>query len=256
MSDFQAPVRKPSILDDRKFFLTAPAPGGEGKSNLRIRTGKNNVRLLVYTNVKSDKDNGKIEARLDAVHFKILLEMIQDVAKTNVPGAQKLECLSGFRGKERVDPYLVSTIFVGRNNDGEVYIAVVPRAEGYSKVQFVFGSAEFHNIAGVGGVELTNQRVSELYALGWVKTIGPLVEAELIQNFDPDAELEAQQQRQNNYQNNGNGGGGNYGNKKPWQNRNNNSGSASNKYGGGGNNNYQGGGSNSNAGDFDNDIPF
>lgn len=226
MSDFKAPPREKTAFDNRKLNLTTEVPGdSRKKSSLVVQLVANNPRLVVYTNLPDDQSEsnnyGRINANMDAPTFAVMIEAIERMADAQPGEKISLNCLNHtFYGGKRSDaPKLLSTIYIGKDSDGNVYISVVSKEKERPIIKFIFGENDYHFLGKTDGTKFTKAEASVIYAKGWSRLLMSMMETMLINNY-----------KEPEKKNDGGKGG--------WKGRDNNS-------SGGGNNNS-----------FDNDLPF
>lgn len=214
----------------------------------------NQPRAIVYTNVEGDKQDGKIEAAMDAITFEAILEAIRTYASGELVDGKQIvgfPCIGYLwtgNGKSE-KPMVLSTVFVGLNRDNVVVLSVQSSDKSRPKVSFKLFPSEWHGGVDQNGQALSNQAVSKLYAKGYANLIGGIVNQLLVNEH-----ISWEQIRDRKGKGNGQSGGG--------FNRNN-GGNNRGGYSGGGNNNASRQNNYSNnpepasgGGGFDDDIPF
>lgn len=180
---------------------------------LTVRVKDNQPRLVVYTNVEGDKDNGKIEAALDAPTFYAIAEAIGIMADN--PDAEPLmfECKNYvFVGGKRSDkPLTVCHVVLARDrNTGALSICLKPYDKSRPLIPFAFGPTEWHNVCDRNGAVVPTQEYSRLYAKGWAGLMKMLVASVLVTEHVSAEELRAKREANRAARGGGNGGGGNY----------------------------------------------
>lgn len=244
MSDFnnsntgdqpQGQPRPRTLLDHFGMKLTTkPINGSTRRPSLAIRIVKNMPIISVFTNVEGDKDNGKIEVKLDQATFFAVIGAIRKMAAS--PGEDRIvvekrdfKFMGG--GKRSEEPMLEAKLAIGKDNTGVVYIAVASWDNSRPNVRFPFlpgGHSTFHNLA---GEKLSEAELSVLMAGGYADAMSKVVAQLLVSNYVD----EPPKQRPG-----GQGGGGNY--NRGGQGGNYNRGGGYNNNGGGGGGNYNRGG--------------
>lgn len=158
--------------------------GGKKNPTLGIQVYKNNPRITVRTNVEGDKDYGKINAPMDSPTFFALMALIRQVA--DGPSGKRYSIdnknFTFAMGKRSERPVVISTTFVGKNEEGVVYIAVV--ADGRPKIQFPFLSSSYHVMRTADGSELSKAEASVCYAKGYATMMENLVPHILANEFE------------------------------------------------------------------------
>lgn len=215
MADYNQQAPRPkTILNHRS--LTMFAPNGEGGwASLAIDFKKNDVSMIVRTNIAADANNdyGRIAAQVPPQMFFSVLEMIKEVANATVPCRfayeHKDKKFIG-QGKMTDGPVLLYRIIVGRGDDGVVYISVVQ--EKRPNIKFSFLLDQKSTFKDGEGNEMPKALESKFLALGRVSTIEKLLPAILSANYKH-PEPKQQGGGGGGYNNNrgGQGGGGSYG---------------------------------------------
>ncbi len=249
MSNNQAPKKEAPwlVFDDPKMALFAPIlDGAEKKPTLKVGIFENNPRLRVRTNVANDKNNGYIDAAMDAQRFWAMLELVDYVAEHQGAVTHFIDnfghpWMNGGRSKE---PVIVSRTKIQKNEEGVVSITL---SAGKSRPapEFVLLDNEYHHFKNGDGQSMPRALASRLSALAWTKLIRDVLGPELSKHT-------AKPEWMN--RNQGGGGGG-------YQGNNNGGGGYQQNRGGGGGYQQQGGGQQrpqqqSNTMDFDDDIPM
>ncbi len=215
------PPIAPNPLDVMSTWMYAdPVAGSNKRPNFRVKVFGNVPRLTVKTNVQDDKNNGKIDFNTDLATFAVILHKLREIAEGRDEKSYAFEYVDDFVAGKKLDkPVTLATVKIGKDRDsGKVYIAVL----GYNrpKIQFFFGPSKYHAMKHGDGSEVSEAEVSAAYAVGFVKSIGPLVQQLLVTEFNPDAKNVAKAPVP------GQGGGGGY---------NRNGGGGYNRNNGGGN---------------------
>jgi hypothetical protein len=207
--------REKTILDDPKLKLTADKlPDGDGRPTMSWYAAGNNPRIDVYTNVPSDKDNGKIRAEIDIVIAMEILEVIEEYATSGEVGCKATWENSG-KGWDRAnnrptkDIFVKSKIVVGKDKEGRLYIACLAADPDRPKIRFYFGVNMFRKMF-IGEEKATDAQVSCISARAWVKAVRALMPIVLAgQYVHRTPNNNGGQQGGNNRQ-----GGGGYGNRQ------------------------------------------
>lgn len=207
------PQYVPNAMDDRKLALTAPPlEGSRIPPNLSFTFPAGNPRATVWTGRETGQGKEKIQAKMDMLDFFRLLEMVKLVVKEDGHEVSyRLELKEpaeapmnedGSRGKKG-PPQLQSTIVVGRNQKGRIYISVISPNGDLPKIQFFLGQGYYSNIAKKGGEPIPDNEVANLVATAWVNLYEKLMPAAHFHTYKPREKQEG-----------GNGGGGNGGYKR------------------------------------------
>lgn len=202
---FRPQPRKPIALDNRK--LTMSAPNNKGKfANLRWQLIKNNPRIVVFTNDPEDQNNeyGKITAALDAPTFFMFLRLLESAINATGKFREKIDN-SNFTfpgGKRSESPSVVSSLIVGRDEDGLIWISVsAPRRP---QIKFPFMNPEFHSLYHGDGSPYTPAEISKAYASAYIDMLRLMMANLLVSEWVPPDPPKDQGNR---------GGGGGYGNR-------------------------------------------
>lgn len=241
MSDSPREPFTPTIFNVMSMWLYAdPVMGSTKRPDLRIDVFGNVPRITVRTKVEGDKNNGKIEFKTDLPTFATAMHMLKRIADgTATEDLYNFDYRDDFvAGKKLDQQIIISTLQVGRDKDGRLYIAVLaPMSQNRPRIQFFFGPSKFHDIRTRDGQQLSARAMSEAYAVGFLEPATRLVEHMLVTKFDPDAKNVAKPPQQ---------GGGYNGGQRP------NNGYSNNQRP---NNGYNNRPPQAPAADFDADIP-
>lgn len=235
MSDQQqrAPI-KLNIFDVMSNWIFAePVPGSSRRPNLRVKILGNVPRITVKTNVEGDKNHGKIDFNTDLPTFIAALHKLRQMATgADTSDGYNIDYEDDFLNGKKLDKkIIISSLQIGRHEDGRLYIAVLSGDKSRPRIQFFFGPSKYHNIRRRDGSQLTPADLSNDYAIGWLEPASKLALQLLHDNFDENAKNVPKPMGQQGGQ-----GGGNYGG-----NRGGNYGGGGNYNGGQRNNNYGGG---------------
>lgn len=213
----QAPPRKPSVLQEFQLRLTAaPVQGSNRAPTLAVahNNNKNQLELVVYTNVEGDKDNGKIIVKPSYLDFEAICDTIHQVANGQ-PGSKATYEFKASRfvgGKPSDEPMTEAKVVVGKDNDGKVFIAVLHWNKERPMIKFHFGPKVDKRSAvyvTADGASLSAADISAIYARGWANLMRGLVNQLAIDNYTVPAPREnSGGQRQSWGQGGGNRGGG------------------------------------------------
>jgi hypothetical protein len=220
-------------LNNDKLAMYTPQPDGQGKSSrLVYDIVANNPRIICYTNIPEDnvesKNWGRISANLDLPTFYGFLDILEKMADAEPDTRVKIDN-RGFTyisGKRSESTVLLSELFVGKDQDGKVWISVI--TEGRPKVKFTYGVSDYHSFTHGNGVAFTEAEASCVMARATARLLREMCAHLAVTNYvDINALAEARKLEAGNRSPNG---GGNY-----------NGGNRQGGYNGGGNGNYNGG---------------
>lgn len=190
-NNFQPQPRVKTILDSDKLSLSTQAPEGKGYSKMFWTvTSTGNPHLVVYTNVPNDRDNGKIEAKLNLVSYYQLVLLLKEVitgpsTKDGKPFGYVMEN-KNFRwfGKEKSkDVEVLTKIVIGKDEDGKVFISLLSADKDRPKIKFEFGKREWHDFMYRDGTPLSAGDVSQMHAMTWVEMVPNIITTMCTNNY-------------------------------------------------------------------------
>lgn len=232
MSDFRPQVKR-NALSNSKIRITATNSIGKAAS-MQFKLKKNNPQIQVYTNDPNDTENyGRIDAALDSPTFNAYIVLLRRAAQESDFKKVPIQNF-GYtfpNGRRSDQTQLLSTLMVGRDEDGSVWTAVT--AKNRPMIKFYFLPSDYHRIMDSTGEQMARGPLTQIYALAFADLI------QSIMNNLQVIEYEEPPQKQN-----GNGGGGGGGNRGGYN------------RGGSGNSGGSSGSSGGNSGGFEDDIPF
>lgn len=217
------PAINPNILDVMSNWLfTDPVPGGSKRPNLRIKVLGNVPRLTVKTNVEGDqtKNNGKIDFNTDLATWSIFVEKVLAMAEgRDTSEGYNFHYMDDFLAGKKLDrPIIISTLQVGRDANGRLYMAILSGDKSRPRIQFFFGPTKYHDMTRRDGSPLTPREISDAFAIGFLKPMAGIVLELLNSEFNPDAKNVAKAPGAGGYNNGGQGGGqGGYNNNRGGQ---------------------------------------
>lgn len=216
MADFKPVERTKIVFDEPKLDLKTLNSKGK-MSTLKWGLYKNNPRLTVYTNDPDDTvDNGRIQAPLDAKTFYGFLVLLSRAIKSTVPFKAKIDNMNFtfFGGKRSENPTVISSLWVGRDEDGCIWISIT--APKHPSIKFTFDHPDFHFIYHANGDQYTKAEYSQVYAEAYERLLTTLMTTAMNTHYiAPEPRPEGQQggNRQGGYgggnKGGGYGGGGN-----------------------------------------------
>ena len=210
-------------LDEWKLRLESSEklPGATRNATLKLASIANQLRFQVFTNVENDANGGKIEAKLGAANMYSVFEVLRMAIADPNFATLGIPCYTGPINEQ----VLESTVLIGRDSEKKVFIAVVAADKDRPKVKFRFFPSTYHRLQDAAGKPVESQRISEIWATGWLNLMSNLCAAVLTkygadrsqnENSSAFAGKPAEQASGGNSQ--GNSGGGYQ--KKPWQGNN------------------------------------
>jgi hypothetical protein len=171
-----------------RYAMFAPVPGVEGGKKARLVwvVRDNNPRITVYTNVQGDSAYGIINAGLTPEILYVLLDLLEEVIKGEKGEKRVIECLTS--PKQEDGSYgpkqPTSSVWVGKDANGVVWISVVSANQDRPKIKFEFKVYEYYRLLKSDGVPITEAESSELWALASVRALR-LIFANLTSGFRP-----------------------------------------------------------------------
>lgn len=215
---FQAPQRDKTLLDEFTLKLTA-----EPEDNATERFGRRQqptfavgvrkggkVNFTVYTNVKDDKNNGKIEANMTLYDFNAVLAAIQELADGKIPEKRHYPFENKrpvFKdGKPTDTLFTESTTIVGVDKEDAIFIAL--SAKSRPSIRFYFLPDGHKHLGYSDGSAVPKSVITRLYAKGILETLRQLVSPIAIATYE--APEPKQQGGGGGYNNRGGGNGGGY----------------------------------------------
>lgn len=226
--------RQNNILNDKKYKLFGKRTE-TGAAALSFDVFRGNISITVFTNDPQDPEKKPIRCAIGPlIGFKSLVSMVHEATQAAPGYSKQLELLTGPPNKTFVD----TSIVVGRDNDGIVYIGV--RKKGRPSKKFDLTTDVYYNLIDGQGNPLSPGDTSAIWARGFIDAIDSIVSAQAVEtyaSYDP----AQNQKRGQGGGNRGNYQGGGGGNRGGYQTN-------------GGGNNYS---NNNNGGGFgDDDIPM
>lgn len=158
-----------------KHVLFTQAPGSQNK-NSRLVWGvlNGNPRISVFTNVPSDQQTryGIITAAMDPNTFLGFLTQFERVARGQIEKF-KVECRNSPRDKDGKQGEIrkVSDVFVGRNEQGIIWISVVDADEKRPKIVFEYRISRYHQFFKPDGSAFTEAEASQVVALASISAL-------------------------------------------------------------------------------------
>lgn len=262
MSNAPTYSRKYGQFDQMQNFMYAVGRDGNKSPSLRYGNNKHNFpTVVVNTNVPEDENNdyGRITYNTDLPNFLAYLKRMKEFGEgKHEPGTKfGFEYHNRFASKDRTTPLHLSTLEIGRYDDGRVYTAVLSMDSKRPRIPFFFGPhlvTRAHKLTR-NGEEIPPAELSNEYAYAFADMIHEVLMDAIIRNHNPhtksvamskpDQELrdpyleQLETERKKAFgrkqANNGGGNRGGYNNQNNYNRQNNNN----NNYGGQSNYNNQ-----------------
>lgn len=170
MSNFPAPVLNIfSVMTN--WMFADPVEGSNKRPNLRFGVYGNEPRITVKTNVQGDLNNGKIDFNCDMATFCAAMAFAKSLAEgTATATERKFIYQNDFVAGKKLDRIIpITTLVIGRAQDGRMYIALLSAQTSRPKIRFFFGPTKYHNITNGDGSAITAEEMSNAYALGFLQ---------------------------------------------------------------------------------------
>jgi hypothetical protein len=158
-----------------------------------------NPRLIVFTGDPEDrtpeKNYGRITAAMDPVTAGVFCDLLENVANGNFPREVQVPCFNTKRDAEGIivqKKALISTIHIGRDDDGIVYIRVT--AEGRPDVKFPLMLSDWHGLCGAGGEPFEKHDISKIYATAYARQLRIIFALCLKETFTTERKGQRQQE--------------------------------------------------------------
>ncbi len=186
-------ARKKIALNNNKLALSAPLPGQKNiYSTLSVDIYKNNPRIEVATKdpnlMNKENDFGKIRAAMDAPVFYAFLELVREAADSQGPMERRIDNFNHtFEGGQRSQEIQhVSTLVVGRDQEGHIYVSVLSTKPGWAKIKFVFGVPDyrFHRFVNADGGKPSRAETSVIMARAYYTLWKEMMASCLVNHFE------------------------------------------------------------------------
>lgn len=204
-------TRTKSVLDLPKLRLVGEVQGGSrSRPTLSMYIIGENPRIDVYTQIEGDRDNGLIRAKLDYQALGLIQQGIRHFASPDTPaGRWALECKDSYAyGKKQPEPITTSTVIIGRDERGRVYMSVLDALnKERAKIRFYFGPGEYFAISNESAQPVDEGLLSQLMARGYVEIQQAIMGQPAQQFYEAEQIKKAQKDAQ------GGGNSGGYGNR-------------------------------------------
>lgn len=220
------PKKVKTALSVGKLSLSTFNPLTKGFAKLKFDLWQNNPRIIVDTgdqNLRTPENNyGRIEGALASADLYAVLELIESAVKSKEEVKWKAACFKHewANNQKQKDPSHVSSVWVGRDGEGCVYISVVSEVKKeFPILKFVFGPPDqrYTKWFNANGEPFTKAQTSQLYAKAFVRMLSPLMANILVTHFEEVMPPQFSGNRQGGGGgggfNRGGGGGGGYGNR-------------------------------------------
>jgi hypothetical protein len=202
----------PNPFKNPKLTLVSANPQAKGKyAKLSFDLYNNNPRLVVATNDPTlqvpEKGYGRITAALDTPAFFSFIELLKEAINNKEPSKFKIENFGMQKGGDPKVPAHLTDLWVGRGEDGAVFVSVISKADGYPVIKFVFAPSDsrYHKYYHGNGSEFSKAELSNLHAKAYVTILEEIMSNLLVSNY---VEPAPYQGNKGGYNNNRGGQGG------------------------------------------------
>lgn len=180
MSD--KPAKIEHALNNPKTRLSAPNPQSKGKfATLSWDIWNNNPRFVVNVNDPSfatkERSFGRIQAAMEPATFNAFLDLLSEAIAAEPGWKRNMQMLGNPRGGggPGVEPIPHADIWIGKDNDGIVFISVIKKyeGEGWPVIKFPFAAPDrrFVKIFHADGTEYNKGDMSVLYARSFIRLL-------------------------------------------------------------------------------------
>lgn len=201
--------RKLTALNESKLRIFGePVNGARRSPWIGVSVFRNNPRLEVQTNVEGDKNYGFINGNLDAASFFMMAKVLDWVIAHDGPTQRRVT--NGTGPLNEIVP--ASTIYLGKDDEGCIYISVIDADKDRPKIKFIFTPSNYHTLTDGQGGALSKAEISQFHAAGWMELICRLLPVVLGNDYIPPPPRDDKPAYQGKKQWNNNDGG----QKKQW----------------------------------------
>lgn len=164
----------PAFNNLKRWTLFTKAPGVEGRtSRLQWVVRDANPRITVYTGIPNDPGYGMISAAMNPETFFVMLELLERIALGEPNTKNMITCKTSSRTEDGTtgERRLVSTVWLGKDAEGIVWISVVAADETRPKIKFEFQISFYHELLKSNGTALSAAESSVLQTISVVKAL-------------------------------------------------------------------------------------
>ena len=205
----------PNVIDIERVTLFTPAPGTEGeRSSMNFCVYNGQPRITVWTRVPNDTDKGMINAAMNSLSMETLLGFMEKVIDGPNGSTERVGC-EGNRydpaSKEKLPGrHHISTVVVGKDQEGVVWMSVVSAEEGRPKIQFKLGTVDWHFFQHKDGSRYTEAEMSCVVGKSMVRILREVYNRHigLVNNEERQKRSEARKLRNEEFQARKGGGSG------------------------------------------------
>lgn len=172
------PPLKRTCLNEWKLRLVGPIQkGAEKPPMMAFNVINNQPRIDVYTGVPNDADGGRISAPMDTLVWGVFLTLLEEIADGPNDTQKQIVNRTG-HPSEMVE---LSTTYIGKDNDGRVYLSIV--ALDRPRIKFVLRPSNYHSLGNKEGEPLSEAETSVKMAKSVVRIFEGLVNNVLDSNY-------------------------------------------------------------------------
>lgn len=175
-----------TALSEFKLRLNTDVPDSKRKSTFAVNVIRNQIHLVVYTNIEGDQNKGAVRGALDALTFYAVLSALADIIDgvKNEEGkypSYRIPVKKIKQGGTYGDLVIGSWIHLAREDDGRIYIALTDGV--VTSVKFYFAPTDFHTGWLYNGKPIDVGQLSGHYASAWGSVMDRLGAAVLALNY-------------------------------------------------------------------------
>lgn len=169
--------KKLTVLDEYKLRLVGDIlPNAKRPPTLGFTLVTNRFshspQIVVRTNVEGDKSYGRIISQLDTPTFFAFLKCLKDTIDGPDDSKTVIKNLAArFINGKRSEPMPDTTIIVGKDKEGIVFIALTSWEKDRPIIKFPFRPTNLHSFLNGDGTPVTAGKLSQIYADAYVNIL-------------------------------------------------------------------------------------
>lgn len=198
MSNERKFIHIQNVFDLDMFRMYARRqPEGENSPVLMLQMINGNPRFKVFTNVPTDKNDGKIEFRMDSIVFNLILNGMKDIIDGSTePCIVSHEDYTYYNQQRSESPVELSRTMIDYDKEEEKYFIAI-LAKDRPKIKFFFRTPIRHNIYTRDGTKTSSKEDSLKYMKAYHTMMCQLIGPSLSRHSDE--ALKVQTERKENY---------------------------------------------------------
>jgi len=183
------------ITLNRPALFAPKLPNGQFRPSLTAKLIYDNPRLVVKTGIEADRElpgRGEINAPMSSDCWRFINDEVLPMAKNLEPGKQyaisNKTPAKNEKGENdvRLDPALVSTTIIGRDKDGNYFVAIKSADDSRPAIKFSTAPSKYHAILGPNGQEFDMSTMSYLGLRAFFRKIDSVFGPKLHETWSPD----------------------------------------------------------------------